>query len=217
MTHFVSGSKAVIKGSVDSRKIAAFVFWGLITKDGEKLKLTTRGWELARKTKTREQVLREILDSVVPYRSALEWVHHQKLDTVTNADVASHWHEHHSDSLGSENENTIKDQAVCFFRIAEAAGLGKMTVGRKGASTRLEIARNILAEYVEAGPATPPLSESLEESALTNDKPNLNGTQTTSTQPKPVAVAVAEVSQQLRVFITHGKNLKLVEQVGELL
>src|SRR5260370_11745435 len=115
----IAEAKAVVKEAADTRKIGAFVFWGLVSKEDGRLKLASRGWELARKTKTREQVLREILDSIVPYRSALEWMHHQKMDSATNADVAAHWHEHHTEALGSENETTMKDQAVCFFRIAE--------------------------------------------------------------------------------------------------
>ncbi len=57
----INDAKAVVKEVVDSRKVAAYVFWGLVLKDNEKLKLAPRGWELARKTKTREQVLREII------------------------------------------------------------------------------------------------------------------------------------------------------------
>ena len=68
-----SDAKAIIKETADRRKVAAFTFWGIVAKEGDKLKLSTRGGELARKTKCREQILREILDSVVPYRSALEW------------------------------------------------------------------------------------------------------------------------------------------------
>src|SRR5262245_49606003 len=113
-------TKAVVKETADSRKIAAFAFWGVISKEEGRIRLANRGWELARKTKTREQVLREILDSVVPYRSALEWMHHQSIQSATNSDIAAHWHEHHTESLGSGKDSTIKDQAVCFFRIAEA-------------------------------------------------------------------------------------------------
>lgn len=148
-------AKAILQETVDPRKIAALAFWEIISKDGDKIKLASRGWELARKTKNKETVLNEILDSVVPYRSALEWMHHQKLTSVTTSDIASHWHEHHLEALGSDNENTIKDQAVCFFRVAESAGIGKMIIGRKGAPTRLEIDGVKLSTYIEAGPIAP--------------------------------------------------------------
>jgi hypothetical protein len=209
-------ARAVVKEAMDPRKVAAFVFWGLITKDEGRLKLAPLGWAYARKTKSAQQVLREILDSVVPYRSALEWAYHQKLSSVTNSDVAAHWHEHHSASLGSENENTIKDQAVCFFRIAEAAGLGKMTIGRRGAPTRLEIDAKSLAAYIEAGPSAPPLAESLNEDSADEDS---TGTEDESSDA-PAAPDEAKAKPSgggLRVFITHGRNLELVEQVEAML
>lgn len=213
----IAEAKAVVKEAADTRKIAAYVLWRLVSKEDGKLKLASRGWELARKSKTREQVLREILDSVVPYRSALEWIHHQKIDSVTNADVAAHWHEHHTEALGSDNDNTIKDQAVCFFRIAEAAGLGKMTIGRKGAATRLDVDREALAAYIEAGPTAPPLSKSIEEPQDSDEPSN---SEATTNQPAKTVNEVGQEAQKpapLRVFITHGKNLELLEQVEAVL
>lgn len=209
-------AKAIIQEALDHRKLAAFIFWGIISKDGEKIKLAPRGWELARKTKGREQILREILDSVVPYRSALEWLHHQKLESATNSDIAAHWHEHHSESLGSDNENTIKEQVGCFFRIAESAGLGKLVVGRKGASTRLEIEREKLSEHINAGPIAPPLSESIQETVNENDLPKQDNP-ATPTLIRDTSDTPIEGLSKLRVFITHGKNLELVKQVEGIL
>ena len=124
----LSDLRAVLKELVDPRKLSAFSFWGLIIREGDRLKLSQRGWDLARKTISQEQALSEAIDSVIPYRSVLEWAYHQKMEALTSVDAAAHWHEHHSEALGSEREDTIKDQAVCFFRVAEAAGLGKFLV-----------------------------------------------------------------------------------------
>jgi hypothetical protein len=209
-------TKAVIPEAMDHRKISALIFWSIISKDGDRIKLANRGWELARKTKERDQVLKEILDSVVPYRSALEWLHHQKLESVTNSDIAAHWHEHHSDSLGSDNENTIKDQAICFFRIAESAGLGKMIIGRRGAPTRLVIEQTKLLEHIDAGPTSPPLSESIQE--IENDEEILDkGSASDTKYTQETSVTQIETPAKLRVFITHGKNLELVQQVEAIL
>lgn len=210
-------AKAVIQEAMDHRKLAAFIFWGIISKEGEKIKLAPRGWELARKTKGREQILREILDSVVPYRSALEWLHHQKLESATNSDIASHWHEHHSDSLGSDNENTIKEQVGCFFRIAESAGLGKLVVGRKGASTRLEIEREKLSEHINAGPTAPPLSEFIQQETENEDELPKQGNLADPMLTRDTSDTPIETLPTLRVFITHGKNLELVKQVEAIL
>jgi hypothetical protein len=54
------------------------------------------------------------------------------MDTITNVDVAAHWHEHHKDALGTDNEDTIKNTAVCFFHIAHAAVWALSTSGVRG-------------------------------------------------------------------------------------
>lgn len=106
--------------------------------------MSDRGWGIAKNPKTQESAFLEALDGIFPYRSAIEWTHHQNLDAVKNIDVAAQWHQHHSEVLGTENENTIKDQAVCFFRLAEAAGLGSCKMGKRGAPTRLDIDKSKL-------------------------------------------------------------------------
>jgi hypothetical protein len=203
--------------AVDGRKMAAHQFWLIITRDGERIKLAPRGWELARKTKTNGVIFREVLDGIPAYRSALEWAFHQKLDSVTNVDIAAHWHEHHPESTGTENENTIKDQAVCFFRLCEGAGLGEMVIGRRGQPTRLKFDAAQLKAYIEAGPSEPPWVEPppvpLELPPETNAAPS-----------KPVVPLMEnpppskrQPSEEMRVFISHGKNTSIVEQVETML
>lgn len=205
---------ALKKQLLDPRKMTAYLMWGFVAKEGEKIKLQTRGWELARKSKTTSQIFREVFDSIVPYRSVLEWMFHQKMDEVSNNDIAAHWHEHHSDYLGSSNENTIKDQAVCFMRICETASLGQLTIGRKGSQTRLSINKDELKFYIEAGPSTPPwtepneqLIESIEEKIPIEPSISQN----------KIEKVIPEEDFELRVFISHGKNQDIVEQVETLL
>ncbi len=217
----VSEAKAVIeKTLLDPRKVSAYAAWGIVLKEGDRLKLAPRGWELARKTKPQVESFREVLDSIPPYRSTLEWAHHQGFDQISNVDVAAQWHEHHSEHLGTHNENSIKDQAVCFLRIAEAAGLGSFTLGRKGQTTRLSLAKDALEKYIEAGPSAPPWVDPTKTED--NDEVPPQGP-----QPKPsstpVVAAVSEPSprqdapSELSVFISHGKNMELVEQVETML
>lgn len=209
----VGDVKAALGGqAVDGRKLSALQFWGIISKDGERLKLTPRGWEMARKSKAESAIFREVLDSVPAYRSALEWAFHQNLDSVTNVDVAAQWHEHHPDATGTKNENTIKDQAVCFFRLCEGAGLGKMVIGRRGQPTRFSFDHSNLEAYIEAGPSEPPW---------------VGPTPPDDTdEPRQIAesrvvgsgvVAASPAAQSLRVFISHGKNTSLVQQVETML
>jgi hypothetical protein len=209
----LSEAKAALGApALDGRKISAFQFWQLIGREADRLKLTPRGWELARKNKPEEVVFREVLDSVPAYRSALEWPFHQNLESVTNVDVAAHWHEHHSEAVGTTNENTIKDQAVCFFRLCEGAELGQMVIGRRGQATRFNFVRDRLAKYIEAGPSEPPWVEPPAELS----QPDTSAPALPAPDPaKPNESSRA--TEDLRVFISHGKNTDLVEQVETML
>lgn len=215
---------AIRKQILDGRKIAAYVFWQFVSKDGERLKLSPRGWELVRKTKPESQIFRETLDACTPYRSVLEWAFHQNLEAITNNDVAAHWHEHHSEQVGTDNENTIKDQAVCFFRLCEAAGLGEMTIGRHGQTTRLLLNRSELKAYIEAGPSAPPWVEPPKadepQSESASAAPSESKKTETPEVPTPAVIPstpAAATPKDMRVFISHGKNTQLVEQVETML
>ena len=210
-------TRAALATTVDPRKMNAYQFWDIITKEGDRIKLTSRGWELGRKTKPEHIIFREILDAVPAYRSALEWVFHQNLDSVTNVDVGAHWDEHHSDVAATENANTIKDQAVCFFRLCEGAMLGTMILGRRGQPTRLNFNRSELTSYVEAGPSEPPWVEP----TIAED---FTGEESTSTDDKNEhhvgidrAAKTDRTQEHLRAFISHGKNSAIVEQVETML
>lgn len=152
-----------------------------------------------------------------PYRSAIEWAHHQDMDAIDANDVASHWHEHHLDAVGDANENTLRSGAVCFFNIAEAAGLGVMTPGRGGKPTRLAIDKTQLTAFVEAGPSDPPW-ESAEETDPDTEGSDGDDDATGETKPgeKPPESA-PQVSEPLRVFISHGSNDEVVEQIEVIL
>jgi len=206
---------ALGKQAVDGRKLSAYLVWLIITKDGERLKLAPRGWELARKTKSEPVVFREVLDGIPAYRSALEWAFHQKFDSVTNVDIAAHWHEHHSEATGTKNDNTIKDQAVCFFRLCEGANLGEMVMGRRGQPTRLKFEPDQLETYIEAGPSEPPWVEPLTipVDVVAND----SFVKADITQAPLADPVKPQPSADMKVFISHGKNTSIVEQVETML
>jgi hypothetical protein len=136
------------------------------------------------------------------------------MSEVSNVDVAAHWDENHREHIGNSNENTLKDAAVCFFSVCQGATLGKLIVGRRGQPTRLQANQVELENFIESGPSALPQEE---ESAVDN-------TQVTSTQPgavlhaSPTATAtLAGAHTPLRIFIAHGKNKTLVEQVQTML
>lgn len=206
-------TRAVVRSQVlDGRKLAAYEFWGFISREDDHIKLTPRGWELARKPEDAAQIYREVLDQIVPYRSALEWIHHQGLDMVSTAEVGAQWHEHHGSALGTDNENTIRENVMAFFHLCEAADLGQVARGG-GTSrqpTRLKVDRDALRIYIEAGPSAPPVSEGGAAEELLDEKPPDAEKPEAPTEPPPPP-------ERLRVFIAHGKNMEIVEQVQTML
>jgi CAP12/Pycsar effector protein, TIR domain len=204
------------KRLLDWRKLSAYETWGLVQRTDGRLSLAPAGWELARSSDGGELVFRAVLDSIVPYRSALEWAHHRGFEAITNVDVAAHWHQHHSEQMGTDNENTMKDGAVCFFHLCEAAGFGSVTLGRKGNPTRLSINRGVLRGHIEAGPTAPPWH------APDGEKESQGGqvlaTEEEPTLAPPLGVSeTREVRPPLRVFIAHGPNMEIVEQIETML
>lgn len=212
----VPDAKAVNSRMVDSRKLAAYSTWGIVTREDGRLKLTDLGWELARKPDHEATVFGEILQRVKPYRSALEWAYHQSMSSVDTNDVSAHFHEHHADVVGDANENTLRDNVISFFHLAEAAKLGTVTVGRGGNATRLDLSKASLEAFVEAESQLPVQEEpegspELPEFARPPEEPEPDEGEPATDPP------TADLETNRRVFITHGKNKKIVEQLKELL
>lgn len=214
----ISEAKGIVGSQpIDTRKLTAYVFWELIERDGERLKLVKRGWDLARKSKPETIIYKEIIDGIVPYRAALEWAYHQAYTSLTNVDVAAFWHEHHKESIGSSNENTIKDQAVCFFRVADAAGLGKCIIGRQGKSTRLDLSESELKSFVEGGPSTPPIHTEIKQGEDEYARPDEVSTDADKDKETTHEALRPKDAEDIKVFISHGQNTELVDQVETVL
>lgn len=215
----LSEAKATVRRQVlDARKMSAYHLWGVVTKDGDRIKLTARGLLLAKSPDAEREGFLEIVDQTRAYRSVLEWLHHQNIDTATAIDVARHLHEHHRDEVGDSNDNTLRENAVCFFNIAEAAGLGSMTLGRGGKPTRLEVDRAALRAHIEAGPQSPPWSDGgdeateKEEDASEGDGPELGA------PGEDGESRIGDVGDvPLKVFIAHGRNTEIVDQIKIML
>lgn len=217
----VTEAKATVdKKVLDGRKLSAYVSWGITDRGDNRLKLTERGWALAREALPEKDVFRQILDGTRAYRSVLEWINHQSMATTTAVDVAVHWHEHHKEAVADANDNTLRENAVCFFNLAEAAALGTMTIGRSGKPTRFEANLQELKAHIEAGPVTPPWGGDDAEKGQPDDgsEPDVeelglgeaSGNGDTPEKPLPP-------SEKLRVFISHGKNKDIVGQIETML
>jgi hypothetical protein len=133
------------------RKVAAYEFWGLVSRRGSHLLLTAFGWEFVRKLAPAVEAYRALLDSKTTYRSALEWIHDQKLDLVTYADLASYLSGSLDPPLEPRGVKELEEAVVCFFHLCQAAGLGTVTIGKRGKPARLRVEREELSAWVGPG------------------------------------------------------------------
>ena len=209
-------ARAVVdKKRLDARKLVALKFWGLIEDAGSKLKITERGRQCVRDSGAfRSAVLCEVVGQFHPYRAIVERMAHRNEEAITATEVASHWHEHFTTDV-SGSEKILNDQAVCFFHVAQGADLGTLTIGRKGMPTRFDFDVDAAHAFVTESGESPddelPIPErpNLGESDPA-DSPDAGGNDHES------GGFDSTVTTGNRVFITHGRNSKILDQVKEL-
>lgn len=207
---FAEAKAVVEKRYLDARKMSALKYWGLIEDVDNKIRITDRGRETVRKSGAdRSQVLQDVVRSVAPYLAEVERVVHGHETTMAAPDVAAHWYEHFNDE-SSDSDKTLKDQAVCFFQIAQGADLGTLTFGRRGMPTRFEFdseaARALVDQVNVQEDWGPPRSSVPSEDDLAD------------TDETPVEQAEDSNTSSLgnRVFLTHGQDLKILDQVKQI-
>lgn len=144
----VQATDAFRKRLFDARKVSAYEFWKIILRNGDRLKLTPLGWELAKCLNPEAKVYRTVLGNTAPYHEGLEWIQEQELDLVTHIDIGEFWREHHSQVLQGNSEEQLEAHAASFFHICHEAEVGTLTVGRKGQPTRLHINPEELDSYL---------------------------------------------------------------------
>ena len=166
----------------------------------------------------------EIILNFRAYRIAVEWMHHRKVAVVPLTELAAHWFEHIPEDLGTTIEKTIRNQAACFLGLAEAAGLGNYLIGRHGQPTRLEVDRDALAQLV-AGAALSAGTPTQDGSETEIEVEETEGTLEPESQSKGQHPSGAESDAEpgtaspnaIRVFISHGPNVDIVDQVKTML
>lgn len=208
-------AKAVLDSKVlDGRKLNALKYWGLIEDVGGKMLVTEQGRLIGRdKGVRRSEAFYNVVANVSPYRAVVERVVHRNELSISALDVAAHWHQHFKEEASS-TDKILNDQAVCFFQIAEGADLGKLVIGRKGQPTRFEFDATNARRLAEHAPISvinqhditpiPDLDNTSSETDDLHDEKEVLTAQTVT----PV--------RGNRVFITHGKNRKILDQVKEL-
>ena len=211
-------ARAVLDSSVlDGRKLTAYKSWGLvILEENGKMRLTDRGRKFAKDKGARKaEALREVVATTPAYCAVVERAVHSGEFVVAATDVAVHWHDHFK-TVASENDKILNDQAVCFFQIAQGADLGVLTVGRKGSPTRFEFSDTMARAFADndaSGPF-PTSSDDGRENDVNGAEPPTAPAATDSNFTHVDATPLPDRGN--RVFITHGHNKKILEQVKEI-
>ena len=202
-------AKAVLDAKVlDGRKINALKYWDLIEEPIGKMLVTELGRLVGKDKGARKaEALLTIVSQVAPYRAIVERAVHRGELSISALEVAAHWHQHFKVEA-SANDKILNDQAVCFFQIAEGADLGKLVIGRKGQPTRFEFDSSNARSLAEGFIAPATTSHEKEAAEAESD--------ITEVRFDKKANAPSGASEGNRVFITHGKNKKILDQVKEL-
>jgi hypothetical protein len=137
----VQAMDATRKRIFDARKVSAYEFWKILLKNGERLKLTPLGWELAQCLNPEAEIYRAVLHDTPAYRGGLEWIREQDLELVTHLDIGAYWRKHHPHVLQGDSDEQLEAHAASFFH-----------VGRKGQPTRLHIYPHELDAYLRGVP-----------------------------------------------------------------
>lgn len=175
----------------DARKVSAYEFWKIVLRNGDRLKLSPLGWELAKCLTPEAEIYRTVLRNTTAYHDGLKWIHEQDLELVTHVDIGEFWREHHSCALQSESQEQLEAHAASFFHVCHAAEVGTLTVGRKGQPTRLNIYLRELELYL-----------------------NGNGRVQSDTSASSTTFKTVTTSPGLsRVFVSHDQTPALVNQI----
>lgn len=179
----------------EPRKLEAFESWGFVARHGERLSLTSLGRDFARMLEPETRAYRALLDSNPLYRAALEWIHRQGFDLVTFGDVAAFLRERFAPLLDSNDVKLAEEGVVCFFHLCQAAGLGTLTIGKRGQPARLRIEHEGFASHLASHDtpthvaAQPPSGRDTAREPVETDE--LSGTN-------------ADANERTCIFITYG-------------
>ena len=205
-------AKAVVDNKfLDGRKLTALKFWGLIENADGKIKITERG-RLSVKDSgaSQSKVLQDVLREVAPYRAVVERVVHRQEESLTATEVASHWYDHFKNDVANTNK-ILNDQAICFFQIGQGADLGTLTIGRRGLPTRFDFDADAARTLV--GALNVDGAEDIGSYHADEDVEPSHDDGTSSFEQN--RESTRSVSGN-RVFITHGKDLKILDQVKQI-
>lgn len=205
-------AKAVLNTKhLDGRKLSGLKVWGLIDEADGKIRITERGrLAINGSGAYRHEALRQTIRAIPPYSAVVERAAHRGEDSVTATDVASFWYEHFRQD-SSESDKTLNLQAISFFQVAQGADLGISVIGRKGNPTRFEFDRDAVKGLIaqtdaDDAPKMPAVLAEIEPAPGEEAPPDLSD---------EVVHGASSVDNR-RMFITHGKDKKILGQLKQL-
>jgi hypothetical protein len=138
----------------------------------------------------------------------------QGLQLVTHLDVAAYWQDRGADTLGQYDDKSLEGHVICFFHLCQAAGLGAVTLGKRGQLTRLRVERDELAAYLIAKPLSGSAEQATEdERAGPGAQQSLKDTGAGTRGGEPGAAAASASTEKMRVYISTGRETQLVLQL----
>ena len=209
-------ARAVVnRKHLDGRKLSALRFWGLIEDENNRFKLTDLGRRSVENSASlQSEVFREVIRGIEPYYSIVERVSFNSEESISATEAARHWYENFKGQV-SDSEKTLNLQAICFFHLAQSADLGTLTIGRKGQPTRFSFNSEVVSKFFESVSNDVQLALQKEEpTEVTDSVYSHKETYIPSGEPETNDDIV--LTNQDRVFITHGRNHKLIEQLKEI-
>jgi len=138
---------------LDGRKISALVFWGLIKEEEGKYKTTTAGRDVVKGEAAAREVMANVIRDIPAYQAIIERAAMRRESSLSSLDVGAHWHDHFPSEIGG-TDRIVNDQAVCFFNVAEGAGLGRKIKGAQGNPTRFGFDEAGLEQFTSNVPRT---------------------------------------------------------------
>ena len=168
----------VKKRLLDASKIAAYEQWGIISRQGDWLKLSSLGWEFSKKLGLEADLFRTILDQIKPYRTMLEHACLQHLSLIAHDDVVKYWRVYHPNSLDWQSPKNVESAVVSFLHLCQSAELGTLTIGKRGQPARLSVDFDELEAYLnnarhEISENSDEANPSLKRSLTANEKTRL--------------------------------------------
>ncbi len=188
----------VKKRLLDQTKIKTYEQWGVISKQGDWLKLSGLGWEFSKKLSHEAELFRTILDRIEPYRAMLAHAQFQRLSLIAHDDVVKYWRVHFPHSVDWQNLKTIEASVVSFLHVCQSAELGSLTIGKRGQPARLKIDAEDLNFYV-----TSTRRELIEE------EPH--------PAPRRINLAATASSEKVRLYLSVEANSEEFIQLQSLL